>query len=624
MVRLFTASQMRLADRLAAESGVPGIELMENAGQAVAVLAAEAARTAAGITPGAGSAGPVTTLDGPVTVLVGKGNNGGDGLVAARLLIESGLAVEVVLAEAGESFGGDALANLKALVEGDFAQPRVFGAGVSAEELLGGLRCSTVVIDALLGTGSKGAPREPVATIIGLLNRAIAGGGKPPGAPGPPAVRPPATGRGPAAARPFVVAVDLPSGLDADTGIPAGLCVRADATVALGGVKTGLARPEAAGLVGRLYLDTIGIPDECLDRAWREPPGLLHWLLPREAATLLPARPVAGHKGTFGHVWVVAGSPGFTGAAVLAGLGALRAGAGLATVACPEGCRSIVAAALPEVLTKGLPQGPDGRLDYRSVEEVASTLDGAGRGKALVVGPGLGATPATCSLVVGLLREPTRRLPAIYDADALNALALNGPQDGGRLLAEHGRGEGEPPVPPLVLTPHPGEMSRLLGRPVPDIQTDRVGAAREAARAWGAVVVLKGAGTVVASPDGPAWINATGNPGMATGGSGDVLAGAIGAFLAQGLPPLEAALAGVSAHGLAGDIAARDVGSRGLLASDIARYLPRAMDTMGLMASAEEAGEGGPPADSPAGLPPRGPAGLRAYGPEILPNRHNL
>lgn len=369
MVRLFSAAQMRLADRLAAQFGVPGLELMENAGRAVAAVAAEAAGTAAGATSSAGSSAAAAGL---VTVLAGKGNNGGDGLVAARLLVKDGFAVEVILAEPGESFGGDALANLKALVEGGSGRqrPRVFGAGVSAEEFAGLLSRSTLVIDALLGTGAKGPPREPVATMIGLLNQVAAG-------------------------RPFVLAVDLPSGLDADTGIPAGPCVRADATVTLGGVKAGLAQPEATGLVGRLHLATIGIPEACLERAWREPPGPLQWLLPAEAAALLPARPAAGHKGVFGHVWVAAGSPGFTGAAVLAGLGALRAGAGLATVACPEGSRPIVAAVLPEVLTKGLPQGPDGRMDHRAAWELASALEGAGRGQALVVGPGLGATPET-------------------------------------------------------------------------------------------------------------------------------------------------------------------------------------------------------------------------------------
>ncbi len=560
-MRLFTASQMRLADKLAAEAGVAGLFLMEQAGRAAARVAADEA--------GGRTAG------GAVVILAGKGNNGGDGLVAARHLAAEGLPVEVVLAETGESFTGDARANYEAFAASGSGRPLLFGTDISAEELTALIRRAPVVIDALLGTGAKGPPREPAASIIRLLNGALE-------------LEAAAGAAGPsrsvaAATRPFVLAVDLPSGLDADTGRPAEPCVRADVTVTLGGVKAGLALPDAAPFVGRLHLAEIGLPEDCLERAWRsDASGPLCWLLPAEAAALLPARPLTGHKGTFGHVWIAAGSPGFTGAAVLAGLGALRSGAGLATLAVPEGCQPVVAASLPEALTKGLPQGPGGPLDDHAAWELAAAMEGD-RAQALVVGPGLGATPETRSFVSVLLKGPAHRVPAVLDADALNALSLDGPADATRLLLGSGGGG----TPGLVVTPHPGEMSRLLGRPVPDIQADRVGAAREAAKAWNAVVVFKGAGTVIAAPDGSAWVNATGNPGMAAGGSGDVLAGAVGGFLAQGLPPLEAALAGVSVHGLAGDIAARQIGSRGLLASDIAHRLPAAMDFMTTPAAAD-------------------------------------
>jgi len=571
MVRLFSVAQMRAADGLAAEAGVPGLLLMENAGRAVAEVAAGLAAQAV---PGR-AASPQSRHRGalsaaPITILVGKGNNGGDGLVAARHLAEQGFTVDVVLAETGETFTGDALVNLKALADRTSIRPSVFsGESRDLEPLLAR---SSVVIDALLGTGAKGAPRDSVAALIRLVNEARAG----------------ASGKATPPTGPSVLAVDLPSGLDADTGQAATPCVRADATVTLAGVKTGLALPEAAPYVGRLYLAPIGLPEDCLERALAgagggaaaTPSSPTHWLLPAAAAAFLPARPATGHKGTFGHVWVIAGSPGYTGAAALAGLGALRSGAGLATVACPEGCRPVIASALPELLTRGLPEGPDGRLAGASTDELALALGGKakegqeGKSLALVVGPGLGSSPEVAAFVSAIFRDSGRRLPLVLDADALNAIALAGTDSVTGLLSSV-LGPSR-----VVVTPHPGEMSRLVGRPVAEIQADRLGTARRAARAWGVVVVLKGAGTVVAAPDGAAWLNATGNPGLATAGSGDVLAGAIGTFLAQGLPPLEAALVAVSAHGLAGDLAARDIGRRGLLASDIAHRLPRALDSL--------------------------------------------
>ena len=568
MVRLFSVAQMQAADGLAVESTVPGLLLMENAGRAVAEVAAGlAAQAAPGRAASSQSRHRGALSAAPITILVGKGNNGGDGLVAARHLAERGFTVEIVLAEPGEALTGDALVNLKALADRTSIRPTVFSGESSDLEPL--LARSSVVIDALLGTGAKGAPREPVAALIRLVNEARAG----------------ASGKATPPTGPSVLAVDLPSGLDADTGQAAKPCIRADATVTLAGVKTGLALPEAAPYVGRLYLALIGIPEDCLERALARsgggaaatPSPPTHWLLPAAAATFLPARPATGHKGTFGHVWAVAGSPGYTGAAALVGLGALRSGAGLATMVCPEGCRPVIASALPELLTRGLPEGPDGRLIGASTGDLALMLDGAGkdgRGMALVVGPGLGSSPEVAAFVSAILRGPGRRLPLVLDADALNAIALAGSDAVTGLLS------GVLGSSRVVVTPHPGEMSRLVGRPVAEIQADRLGTARRAARAWGVIVVLKGAGTVVAAPDGAVWLNATGNPGMATAGSGDVLAGAIGTFLAQGLPPLEAALVAVSAHGLAGDLAARDVGGRGLLASDIAHRLPRALDSL--------------------------------------------
>ncbi|MEW6032512.1 MAG: NAD(P)H-hydrate dehydratase [Bacillota bacterium] len=548
MVRLYTAAEMKRADELATASGIPSLVLMENAGRAVARVALDL------VEPEARARGSVPGL---VVVLAGRGNNGGDGLVAARHLAERGLPVEVVLAEAAETLAGDARTNLEALTRGGFARPRVFGeAGLGPSEFAPLLARAAVVVDALLGTGARGRPREPVADLIALVN-SVSG--------------------------PRVLAVDLPSGLDADTGRARGEAVRAAATVTFGGVKAGLAAPEAREHTGRLYLAPIGLPSRCLEEASadsgaRPRRGALRWLLPPEAAVWLPPRPVTGHKGTFGRVFVLAGSPGFTGAAVLAALGALRAGAGLVTALCPEGSRPLVAGALPEALTRGLPEDTSGRLSADAAGELDTTLGaalgGAAGRTALVAGPGLGVGDGVAAVVGRLVGRLS--LPVVLDADALNNLALAGPEAVADALSSTRRPDALVPV----LTPHPGEMARLTGRPAEDIQADRTAAALAAATAWRCVVVLKGAGTVVAAPDGRAWLNATGNPGLATAGSGDVLAGAIGAYLAQGVPPLEAALLGVAVHGLAGDLAAAEVGSRGLLASDVAHRLPRAAESL--------------------------------------------
>lgn len=554
MVRLYSAAQMREADRLAADAGVPSLELMENAGRATAGVATRLLDQ--GGLPGTTHRHPAS---GPVLVLAGKGNNGGDGLVAARLLAGLGLSVEVILAAGREDFAGDAGENLARLLAQGRVNPRTWGHDADPALLADLVSRAPVVIDALLGTGAGGAPRGAVGEIIAGVAAGPAG-----------------------EARPLVLAVDVPSGLDADTGRVAdpATVVRAHATVTFGGVKLGLAAAEAAPFTGRVYLAPIGIPGDCLERAAADAAVGVGWLLPADAAGLLPERPVAGHKGAFGHLWVLGGSPGFTGAAVLAALGALRAGVGLVTALCPSGSRELVAGAVPEALTRELPAGPDGRIGPGSIDTLAEALK-AGRawgpeaspspGPALVAGPGMGATAHTRLVVTVLLQESAA--PLLLDADALNALALGGPNEVARAL--------EPAAGRTVVTPHPGEMARLTGRSVSEIQADRIAAAAEAARRWKVVVVLKGAGTVVASPEGKAWINATGNPGMATAGSGDVLAGLVGALLAQGLGPLPAALVGVSTHGLAGDLAAREIGRRGLLARDLAHGLPAAMDALG-------------------------------------------
>ncbi len=507
-MKVVTAREMREIDRRAIEElGLPGLLLMENAGLRVA----EAIRRCFG---------PLTGLR--CAVFAGKGNNGGDGLVAARHLFNAGARVEVFLASELGKLQGDPLVNLKALQ----------GCGVEVTEIRGRpgweleacLDRAGVVVDALLGTGARGPMEGPLARIIEMINRT--------------------PGR--------VVAVDLPSGLDADTGRSDGPCVKADLTVTLGLPKRGLLLFPGAALAGRVWVADISIPRRAVEAQEIE----VELLCRQEARALLPPRPADAHKGTFGHVLVVAGSPGMTGAAALAAGGALRSGAGLVTLAVPRGLQEIMAIKMTEVMTRPLGETAEGTLGAAAVGEVLELL--AGRG-VLAIGPGLSRHPETVRAVRELVaRSP---VPTVVDADGLNALAgVEGPP-------------GRAGVP-LVLTPHPGELGRLMGCPASEVQADRVEAARRAARDLGATVVLKGARTVVAEPGGRCRLIPTGNPGMATGGSGDVLTGVIAALLAQGMPPFDAASLGAYVHGLAGDLAARDKGDRGLSAGDLVENLP--------------------------------------------------
>ena len=361
-----------------------------------------------------------------------------------------------------------------------------------------------------------------------------------------------------------VLAVDLPSGLDADTGQPTGPCVQADLTVTLGLPKLGLALEPGRSLAGRVLVGRIGIADEAPGVAIRS------WLLTRRGAgALLPARPADGHKGSFGHVLVAAGSRGKAGAAALAALAAARAGAGLVTVACPEGVNAILQTRCSEAMTAPLPESLEGEL----AAEAAEPLLALARARdVLALGPGLGRGAAPRELVRRVVaRAP---VPLVLDADALFAFA-------GELEALRACGA------PAVLTPHPGEAAALLGSEPAEINRDRVAAARRLAEGSGAVALLKGAATVVAEPGGRVRINPTGGPVLAAGGSGDVLTGVIAGLLAQGLAPFEAACVGCFLHGAAGDRLARQLGPVGVLASELAGALPGAAEA--LRAAAREA-----------------------------------
>jgi len=394
--------------------------------------------------------------------------------------------------------------------------------------LAGEMRAAGVLVDALFGTGLSRELTGRFALAVELVNQA--------GVP--------------------VVAVDMPSGLSADTGRPLGVAVRATLTATMALPKVGQVVYPGREYVGELRVVDIGMPErvirekapprEYLDRGWAT--GVLR---PRAADT---------HKGTYGHVLVLAGSRGKTGAAVLAAKGSLRAGAGLVTLACARSLQPLMAGYLPEALTLGLsPETPDQELTPASAEAILSACE---RMHAAVLGPGFGLSPEARELSVRLSLELP--VPTVLDADALTALSGRPEQ-----LREARA--------PRVLTPHPGEMARLLSRSKAEIQADRLKAAREAARRSGQVVVLKGAATVVAGPDGREAVNSSGNPGMAQGGMGDVLAGIIAAFLAQGYDPFEAACLGVFLHGASGDLLARRHGPFGYTASQVAENLPRVL-----------------------------------------------
>lgn len=500
-MRLVGSAEMRAIDRAAIEGlGVPSLELMERAGRAVAQAAAALAA------PGGG-----------VVVVCGGGNNGGDGWVAARLLREAGWQVRALELVPAERLSSDARE----------MRGRAERAGVPAAAGIAGplpAGPGDVVIDAIFGTGLSRPPEGAFAGAIQAVAAARDGGAK-------------------------VLAVDVPSGLSADTGHPLGPCVRADATVTFAFQKRGLVLHPGPSFAGAVTVADIGIPAEAAARV----PVEAELLVEGEARALVPPRDPEAHKGDAGRVLVIAGSPGKTGAAHLALAGALRGGAGLVTLAARPPVLPLALAGRPEAMSLALPG--DGPLAARDLPALVAAAEGV---DALVIGPGIPRGPETCALLLELLERAGRA--AVLDADALNALA-EAPE---RLAAVSA---------PLLLTPHPGEMARLCGTTIAEVQADRLGLAARRAAAWGAAVLLKGARTVVAGPGTPPAVIPTGNPGLATGGTGDVLAGLCGALLAGGLPPFDAGRAGAWVHGRAGDLAAARLGQRGLLAGDVAEAL---------------------------------------------------
>jgi len=507
-MRVLNTQQMREADRQTIDDvGIPSVVLMENAGrQAVAAMEAAFDSLAAS----------------KVGVLCGRGNNGGDGFVVARTLAQRGIEAVVYLLGSVADVRGDARTNLEILGRVGLTVVEITNAQEWELHFSEVSECD-LIVDAIVGTGFHGPLTGLLETVVADVN----GLGVP------------------------VVAIDLPTGLSADSHEVDGEAIEASMTVTLAAPKLPLILPPADAYAGDLVIADIGIPGsvlEELDGPWLE-------LLTRERMReLVPARVADSHKGDFGRVLVIAGSVGRTGAAHLAAIGALRSGAGLVTIAAPRSCVPILAAMAPEYMTEPLDETAAGTIDFSAADRVLDL-----KADVIALGPGLGQDPSTAAFVHAVVERSG--VPLVLDADALNAFA----GDPERLTGRDGVD--------LIVTPHPGEMARLLNLTIEQVQADRLDHAREFASSHRCHVVLKGHRTVVAGPEGRSFVNLTGNAGMATGGTGDLLTGMIAAWFAQILDAEAACKLAVYLHGTAGDLAEADEGESALLPSDIVARL---------------------------------------------------
>lgn len=512
-MKAITSAQMRELDKLAtSEFAIPSVELMRRAGDGVASIVADIADRA-------------RLGNSLIQVIAGRGNNGGDAFVAALYLHEEDFDVEVLLAATAGDIRGDSLLH--------FSKMRTAGVPVRElptkddwEDALANASAGQILVDGVLGIGISGPPRGPMAAAIHYINVVAEDNA--------------------------VISIDLPSGLNADTGESPGETVVADVTATIGIPKQGLLAAAAVPYVGSLDVVSIGIPVELTSRYQCRRELITGWDIRRN----FRRKPHNSHKGMNGHVLVIGGAVGYAGAPVMAAQAAQRAGAGLVSLLVPRSVYPVAAGSALEIMVHPGPDTATGSLGIEAWDAWKSRLK---EFDAVVVGPGMTRHADTALWVHNLLREC--KCPLLLDADALNVL------EGNPGLVARSRA-------PVVITPHPGEMARLLGCKAADLQTDREGAAEQAAKLTGAVVVLKGAGTIVAQKGQTPQINLTGNPGMATGGMGDVLSGIIGSFMAQGITPIEAAKAGVFVHGRAGDNAAWRSSQTGLSPIDVIEELP--------------------------------------------------
>ena len=520
-MKVVTRSQMQEMDRGAVAAGVPSLTLMERAGRGL--LRSLVARV-----PHLSSR--------PVWILCGKGNNGGDGLVLSRLLLERGIRCKTILLAERSSLSGDAAINAERAERLGLV---LSAPSESAREQLARLGPDAVIVDALLGTGLTGPAHGILAEWIEAASRS----------------------------RACILAVDIPSGMAADDFRTSGPVMRASWTVTMAWPKRSFFFAPARGMVGGVDLVDIGIPESVTDEVGWD----AQVLTPEEAASWLPSGRERDHKGRWGRLLVAGGSPGLAGAPGMASRAALRCGSGLVRTAVPVSIAPLAHSAASESMTIHLPEGEEGQILASGADRL---LSGFGNWDALVIGPGLGRFPDTDRFVLKLLGGWSR--PMVIDADALNVLAAWGPDSWiprAREIRAAGIAGG------VVLTPHAGELARLTGSAIDSLQSDPISTARIWAERWGTTLVFKGAPSVIASPEGEVWVNPTGNSGLATGGSGDILSGIIGALLGQGMDGPRAAVLGCYLHGLAADlwVSEPDRAQRSLLPSDVIETLPRAI-----------------------------------------------
>ena len=516
MALVLSAAQMKAVDRAAIDKlGLPGLVLMENAGRGVAeIIAREKPRLSA--------------LD--VRVVCGAGQNGGDGFVVARHLLDRGAQVQVFLAMPREKMTGDAAVFSRVFEALPGALVRDASFEEDATTWRAYLAGADVIVDAVFGTGLRSDVTGPPAAAIRAMNAIDC----------------------------LRVAVDIPSGMDADTGAVRGVALVAHVTATMGCRKLGLVLdPDAP--VGRVEVVDLGVPPDATVEAAKAEGPLCYWLERAGVARLLPRPGPGAYKGTAGHVLVIAGSAGKTGAALLAARAALRTGAGLATVATTAAGQAALDAKVVAEMTASYADGDD--ADEASYSRILAL---AGRMKAAALGPGIPPGPGMAALVRRLVAELP--IPLVVDAEALTLLA----EDVGPVVSSARAAR--------ILTPHPGEMARLCGLPTAEIMKDRLGHARRLAERSRAVVVLKGARTVIACPDGTAHINPTANSALGTAGSGDVLTGVIASLLTQGLAAPDAACAGVFVHGESAEIAIQTLGSHNLMAGDLPDAIARTLE----------------------------------------------
>lgn len=506
---LVTASEMQAMDGLTIDSfGIPGRVLMENAGRGAAQFLLDQF---------------VASMKVSVGVIAGKGNNGGDGFVIARYLAQKGIDVKVYLLAKSNTVKGDAAANLKLLSLLEIAVVEIPDEN-SFSKHKSDMRHHGLWVDAILGTGLQSDVKGYFRDVINFLNDLH----KP------------------------IFAVDVPSGLNSDTGQICGACIHAQATATFGFAKTGLMLYPGAAHTGKLKIVDIGIPNYIAQKI--EPRQFL--LTPNQVQNHFQPRPADAHKGRTGHLLVVAGSTGKTGAAAMTAMSAMRSGAGLVTLALATSLNQMVESQMLEAMTEPLPEITGGALGESAFEDVMKLMAGK---KCLAIGPGLGQAEETKNLVCRIIKESP--IPVVVDADGLNNLA--------------GQTKILPQLEvPILLTPHPGEMARLLDTTVATVQQDRIEISREFAMNFRVHVILKGARTVIAHPDGKIYINPTGNSGMASGGMGDVLTGVIAGLMVQGFSPESAAHAGVYLHGAAADTLVEKIGPYGFLAGDVMNAIP--------------------------------------------------